>query len=286
VGSLRREVVRYLVFTRRFVKLSLALRFAWLEWTLPFKVVEALVGVLVWVTMSSVVESPLLSQRGGLALFIVLGLSVNQLLTHGLVAYRAALMMLLRGRIGLFSQSLSMIDHMMMHGVPITAGMLGLVLDGYLEQAIVLALYLAVGHALGLRFAPNADYALALASVALGVAATSGIGLLSASTTVLLKSWRGEEPVQWLLALLSNVLSGVYFPVEALPASLRGLAYLLPQTYVLRVVRGALLSSARDYGELYRLVAALAAYSALSLSVGVWSLRAALRKLREEPLVE
>jgi len=284
--SFYKEFTKYFIFTRNFIKFSLVLRFTWLEWTLPFKVIEVLMGVLIWIIMSNVVESSLFYQQGGMALFIILGLSINQLLTHSLMAYRLALLRMLRGRIGFFSQSLSMIDHMMIHGVPITAGILGFVLDGYLEQIIVLALYLIVGYSIGLKFVPNADYALALISVILGILATSGIGLVSASTTILLKSWRGREPIQWSLALLSNVVSGVYFPVEALPASLRSLAYLLPQTYVLKLVREALLSYTRNYNMISSLIMTLLVYSIVSLSIGIYSLKIALKKLREEPLID
>lgn len=284
--SFYRELMKHLIFIRNFIKFSLVLRFTWLEWTLPFKVIEVLIGVLIWFTMSNVVESSLFCQQGGMAFFIILGLSVNQFLTHSLMAYRIALLRMLRGRIGFFSQSLSMIDHMMIHGVPIITGILGFVLDGYLEQTIVLALYLIMGYLIGLKFAPNADYALAIISVILGVLATSGIGLMSASTTILLKSWKGREPIQWSLALLSNVLSGVYFPVEVLPTSLRSLAYLLPQTYVLKLVREALLSYTRSYSTVSSLMFTLLMYSLVSLFVGIYSLKIALKKLREEPLVE
>lgn len=236
--------------------------------------------------MSSIVKAPLFQQHGGVALFIILGLSVNQLLTHSLIAYRLALMRMLRGRIGFFAQSLSMIDHMMIHGIPITAGILGFVLDGYLEQTIILTLYLAIGYLMGLRFVPNADYILAFISIVLGILATSGIGLISASTTILLKSWKGKEPIQWFLALLSNLLSGVYFPVEALPINLRNLAYLLPQTYVLKLVRESLLLSTRDYYMIDFSIMVLATYSIISLSVGILSLELALSKLRKEPLIE
>ncbi len=78
---------------------------------------------------------------------------------------------------------------------------------------------------------------LALA-VPLIVAAFSGLGLLAAATTMLV---RRLNPVAVVIGSLSFFLSGVMYPVTVLPGWLRGVGRLLPLTHALAMLRGALL---------------------------------------------
>lgn len=68
----------------------------------------------------------------------------------------------------------------------------------------------------------------------------AGFGLLSGSFIMYFK--RGD-PVNWLLSVTFDLLSGVYFPVAILPRWLRSFADLLPTTSALNIWRSILLSS-------------------------------------------
>ena len=73
------------------------------------------------------------------------------------------------------------------------------------------------------------------------IAAFSGLGLLAAGTTMLV---RRLNPVAMVIGSLSFFLSGVLYPVTVLPDWLRAVGRLLPLTHTLAVLRGALLVGA------------------------------------------
>ena len=87
-----------------------------------------------------------------------------------------------------------------------------------------------------------------LPACALVVAATAAaygvFGLLAAGIILIVK--RGE-PVTWLIAQISALLAGAYFPTELLPDTLGTVAKLLPITYAYHGVRMTLLTGASLY---------------------------------------
>ena len=87
----------------------------------------------------------------------------------------------------------------------------------------------------------HANWSSLLVAVPLIVAAFSGLGLLAAATTMLV---RRLNPVAMVIGSLSFFLSGVMYPVTVLPAWLREVGRLLPLTHALAVLRGALLVGA------------------------------------------
>jgi ABC-2 type transport system permease protein len=74
-----------------------------------------------------------------------------------------------------------------------------------------------------------------------GIAAGHAVGVLSASVKILSKR---SDPVLQLYVIASGLLSGAAFPIDLLPAPIRVLSYLLPQTYVISAVRRALMPNA------------------------------------------
>jgi ABC-2 type transport system permease protein len=93
---------------------------------------------------------------------------------------------------------------------------------------------------LGLHF-PRANWLSLTLAVPLVIAAFSGLGLLAAGTTMLV---RRMNPVALIIGSLSFFLSGVIYPVTVLPDWLRAFGKLLPLTHVLTVLRDALLIGA------------------------------------------
>ena len=66
----------------------------------------------------------------------------------------------------------------------------------------------------------------------------SGIGILSASFTMVFKQ---GDPINFLFGSVSTLLGGVLYPITVLPAWLQPVSYLLPLTYSLSAMRRAIL---------------------------------------------
>ena len=78
----------------------------------------------------------------------------------------------------------------------------------------------------------------ALLVVALGLGASTGVGILAAAVKLLA---RRTEPVITLYVIAVTVLSGVFYPVSSLPAPVQVISYLLPDTYVIAALRKLLM---------------------------------------------
>lgn len=115
-----------------------------------------------------------------------------------------------------------------------------------------------------------------LVAVPLIIAAFSGLGLLAAATTMLV---RRLNPVAMVIGSLSFFLSGVMYPVSVLPEWLRAVGRLLPLTHALAVLRGALLVGS-GLGELRSSLLALLVFAGLLAPVGAGMFAFALRRAR------
>jgi len=112
----------------------------------------------------------------------------------------------------------------------------------------------------------------------LTVIAHSAIGILSASFVVVFK--RGN-PIDWLIGIGSTLLGGIYYPVEALPSWLRGVASLLPITHSLKGMRGAILqglSLSEVLGDIFFLLV----FSMVLLPLAVFVFGKALNKAKRD----
>lgn len=78
-----------------------------------------------------------------------------------------------------------------------------------------------------------------------GMAATLAIGIVAMSVKVLSKR---SDPILSVYQLLVHVLAGAVFPLELLPAPLRAISWLLPQTYVIAGNRAALMPGGAGLG--------------------------------------
>jgi len=128
---------------------------------------------------------------------------------------------------------------------------------------------------LGLDFR-RANFASLALAVPLVIAAFSGLGLLAAGTTMLV---RRLNPVAMIICSLSFFLSGVLYPVSVLPAWLREIGQLLPLTHALAVLRCALLVGAGP-AALAHSFAALAIFAGLLAPIGSGVFAFALRRAR------
>ncbi len=174
-------------------------------------------------------------------------------------------------------QTLGTLEAVLTAPVRLETVVFGSVLWGYLLTTLRLLLYLAAGAALGRLHLRQANLPAALTALALSVAVYSSLGVLAASFVMVFK--RGD-PVTWLFQAVSNMLGGMYYPVEVLPPLLQGMAAFLPVTYSLRAMRLALLEGA-SWTALRGDIGMLALFASLllpfSLAVFRWAVRRARR---------
>jgi ABC-2 type transport system permease protein len=148
----------------------------------------------------------------------------------------------------------------------------------FLQATLQVVAYLLVGAFLFGAPLGRANIGTALLALLLSLLAFSGLGILSAS--VILVTKRGD-PVNFLFASLSALLSGVYYPVGVLPAWLQPLSTFLPLTHALRAMRLALLEGA-GLAQVAPELALLALFAAVVLPGGLLAFRWALRRARAE----
>jgi ABC-2 type transport system permease protein len=109
--------------------------------------------------------------------------------------------------------------------------------------------------------------------VLLTVLANAGLGFINASFVLVTKR---TSPLARLLGLVTNLLAGLYYPVDVLPDWLRLLSRLLPATYSLDALRRTMLQSASLHHVGHDLLA-LAGFTLVLLPVGLVAFRYAVR---------
>jgi ABC-2 type transport system permease protein len=92
-----------------------------------------------------------------------------------------------------------------------------------------------------------------------------GVGLISGS---MIMCYKKGDPFNWLISITFDLLSGVYFSTDILPAILRKASVFVPTTYALKLWREALWDGGIKYdiNFIIFLIAAL-----LLIAAGVWS---------------
>jgi ABC-2 type transport system permease protein len=138
------------------------------------------------------------------------------------------------------------------------------------------ALYLWAATVLVHLELPRTNFVTLLAALPLVLAAFIGLGLVTASSTMLV---RRTNPVAAVFGSLSFFLSGVMYPVSILPGWLRAVGRLLPLTHVLAVLRAAFLTGASP-SAVEGSLAALAIFAAVLIPAGTATFAYALRRAR------
>jgi ABC-2 type transport system permease protein len=139
---------------------------------------------------------------------------------------------------------------------------------GIIQSVILLAVGILVFHV-----AIVGNVILAFAVVALLAAVSQALGILLSSL-----ARRESQAVQILpfVVLPAFLLSGIFWPLEAIPAWLRPLSYLVPPTYAVDACRSVMLKG-WGLSNIWVDVVALLAFAVAFLALAVWTL-----KLRRE----
>jgi len=212
--------------------------------------------------------APLLAAyKGDYFAFVLIGVAFGSYFGVGLTSFAGALRQ---------AQTTGTLEAMLMTPTPVSWLIVGSAAWSYLFTTFRVLVYLLIGTLLlGVNLG-GANYLGALAGLALAIVAFASIGILAASVIMVIK--RGD-PLTGLLAQLANLIGGVFYPVEILPAWLQWAAKLLPITYALRAMRLALLAEA-SWRELAPDLLALALFCAVLFPLSLLAFRFAVNRAR------
>jgi ABC-2 type transport system permease protein len=87
------------------------------------------------------------------------------------------------------------------------------------------------------------------------------------------------DPLNWVFTNLSWVLGGVFYPVTVLPDWVQKISYLLPITYSLEGMRGALLKGYTIRGLLPDIIPLLI-FTVIMLPSSVWIFQYAVKRAK------
>jgi ABC-2 type transport system permease protein len=198
--------------------------------------------------------------------FILIGMAVNGYMTTSLVCFAEGI----RG-----DQLMGTLKAVLTTRTSPLALILLSSLYPFVRAAVDAGLYLVGGMLFGLSF-EQVNFPAALLCFLVSLPAFSGIGILSATFTLVFK--RGD-PLLWLFGSLSWLLGGVFYPLEVLPPLLQQTAQLLPITHALEVMRAALLSGA-PVAELLPQIGVLALFGFIGLPISLIGFCLGVRRAR------
>jgi len=155
--------------------------------------------------------------------------------------------------------------------VVICSGVYPLLFYGFRMLAV-----LAVGAVVGAGYGVW-DLLRATPVLLLALGAFSGLGIISASMTLVIKK---GDPVAAFLGASSFLLGGALYPVHVLPEWLQGVAAALPVTHAVEAARNVLLDGA-GYSDVWFELAVLAGFTLGFGLLSVAALRWAVRVVRD-----
>jgi ABC-2 type transport system permease protein len=235
---------------------------------LLLELLEALFGVATFYYLSRFVESPELARvlPAGTSYFAfaLVGFAFFDYLSVSLTAFDTSIEEARQNRT---------LEALLVTQTPLPVILAGSAVYPFAALALRTGVYLAWG-ALLFGFAPRAaNWPGAVAILLASILAFAGLGIISASYSILFK--RGN-PAKWIVLGVSGLVGGMMYPVSVLPAPLRILGRLIPVTYSLEGMRAALLAGAGWY-QLWPSIAALLIFAAilipLSFILFAWALR-------------
>jgi ABC-2 type transport system permease protein len=238
-----------------------------------FTIGGVVVRALVFFFLSEFIETAtggLLGEYGGdYFSFVIIGIALGGYFSTGLSSFANALRQ---------SQTTGTLEAMILTPTPVSWLIIGSAAWSYVYTTFRVLVYLVVGALfLGLDLS-RANYAAALVVLLLSIVSFASLGILAASLIMVIK--RGN-PITAVFGNVSNLIGGVFYPVAILPTWLQAIAHLLPITYALRAMRGALLAGA-TWDQLGPDLLALALFCLVLLPLSLWVFRYAVDRARAE----
>lgn len=200
--------------------------------------------------------------------FVLIGLALNPYFDVGLTAFARALRQ---------AQTTGTLEAMIMTPTPVSYLVIGSAVWSYAFTTFQVFVYLILGAMLGVNFA-NANWLTAIVGLLLAIIAFASIGIMAASIIMVIK--RGD-PVTAVIANVSALVGGVYYPLETLPNWLQTIAQFVPLTHALQVLRLSLLNGA-TIRELRDDLLILLLFCLILLPLALFSFRYAVDKARQD----
>jgi len=173
------------------------------------------------------------------------------------------------------SQLMGTLEIMLLSPTSLTGILLYSSLWVYLFATIRFLLYLSLGLMFDLELG-RSDVLAALVILLLAVVGFAGLGILSASITVVAKRGLG---VNWVVSLASLICGGVLFPTTVLPGWLQKVSAYIPITHALEGMRLALLKG-YSLSQLGPQVAILLIFAGVLVPGGLIAFAAAIRRTK------
>jgi ABC-2 type transport system permease protein len=200
---------------------------------------------------------------------VIIGIALGGYFSTGLTSFATALRQ---------SQTTGTLEAMILTPTPVSWLIIGSAAWSYVYTTFRVLIYLVVGALfLGLDLS-RANYPAALLILMLSIVAFASLGILAASLIMVVK--RGD-PVTAVFGNASNLIGGVFYPVAILPAWLQVFAYMLPLTYALQAMRGALLLGA-TWNQLAPDILALVLFCVVLFPLALLVFRYAVDRARAE----
>lgn len=197
-----------------------------------FELVETLFGVAAFYYLSRFIEVPAFAKvqpAGGYFAFVVVGFAFFDYLTVALNAFDQSLEEARRN---------GTLEYLLVTQTSLPVILAGSAIYPFIVLSLRTTVYLGWAVLLFKFPVSQANWIGAILVLAASVLAFAGLGVLSASYSLLFK--RGN-PVKWLFLGVAGLVSGIMYPVTVLPVPLQSLARLAPVTYSLEGMRMALL---------------------------------------------
>jgi ABC-2 type transport system permease protein len=232
-----------------------------------FEMAETLMGVAAFYFLSKFVDVPAFAEKqpvGGYFAFAVVGFAFFDYLTVALSAFDQSLDEARRN---------GTLEYLLVTQTSLPVMLAGSAIYPFVLLSLRTTVYLAWAVTLFQFPVSHANWVGAVLILAASVLAFAGLGVLSASYSLLFK--RGN-PVKWLFLGVAGLVSGIMYPVSVLPPALQTVARLFPVTYSLQGMRAALLEDATVtvlWPTLFALLLFALILLPLSLAVFSWALR-------------
>jgi ABC-2 type transport system permease protein len=167
------------------------------------------------------------------------------------------------------------IEPLLVTATSTTLSVLGSSFWGLIQATSIVLGQLFLGALIGADFS-QANWSSALVVLFITLVSFASYGIISAAFMIVFKR---SDPAIMFISQIAFVFSGVYFPVEIFPPWLRIISYLLPFTYALRALRGALMGGA-SLADLALDIAILLGFAVVLIPLSIWALRYAIRRMK------
>lgn len=201
--------------------------------------------------------------QGNYFAFLLIGVALTDYLTVSLTTFNTSIRE---------NQLMGTLEIIMLSPTSVSALVICSSLWGFCFTTLRFCLYVLGGLAFGMDIA-QANLLSALVVLLLAIVSFSGIGILIASATLIIK--RGEG-LSVAVSAISVVLGGVVFPTQTLPRWLEQLGQLVPFTHALRAMRLALIQG-QSLAELLPALWPLLLFALVLTPLTLLAFRAALQ---------